>query len=109
KGGINRFRPKGAARADVLYDLINAYVTNENTVIVRPGALRRAVLPSVTKGLCAFAGSRHVFSTEVVPVPIGYTLHVLTHPLFDSGTAGGFPLKKIHFVAPFLGFLYVVA
>jgi hypothetical protein len=109
KGGINRLRTKGAARPDALYDSINGYVTSENTVKVRPGTFRRAVLPSSSRGLCAFDGSRHVFATEVVPVPTGYTLHVLTHPMFDAGTAGGFPLKKIHFAAPFLGFLYVVA
>lgn len=109
KGGINRERTKGAARPDVLYDLLNAYVSSENTVKVRPGTFRRANLTAATKGLCAFDGSKHVFATEVVQVPFGYTLHVLTHPMFDGGTENAFPLKKIHFAAPFLGFLYVVA
>lgn len=109
RGGINRFRLKGAARADALYDLVNGYVTNENTVVVRPGTFRRAVLPAATKGLCAFDGSKHVFASESVPVPTGYTLHVLVHPMFEDGSENPFPIKTIHFCAPFLGFLYVVA
>lgn len=110
KGGISRLRSKGAAPQDVLYDLLNGYVTAEKTVRVRPGTIRTATLPTgATKGLVAFDGSRHVFSSELVSVPDGYTLHVLVHPMFDDGTAGGFPIKKIHFAAPFLGFLYVVA
>src|SRR6186713_1911977 len=109
KGGISRDRPKGAARQDVLYDLVNAYVTDEKTVKVRPGSFRRAILPAITKGLCAFRGSKHVFASEPVPVPAGYTLHVLVHPLFEGGTANPFEIKRIWFAAPFLGFLYVVA
>lgn len=109
KGGINRERTKGAARPDVLYDLVNGYVTEENIVKVRPGTFRRAILPMNTKGLCASGGFKHVFASEVVAVPTGYKVHVLVHPLFEGGTAGGFAIKKIHFAAPFLGFLYVVA
>lgn len=109
RGGINRQRKRGAANQDVLYDLLNGFVNQENEVEVRPGTFRASVLPAITRGLVAFGGSRHVFSTEVVAVPAGYTLHVLVHPDFEQGTAGGFPLKKIHFAAPYLGFLYVVA
>lgn len=110
RGGINRDRPKGAARPDALFDLLNGFVTDEYTVTVRPGTFRRANLPAgATKGLCAFDGNRHVFASEVVAVPAGYVLHVLVHPLFDGGTENAFPIKKIHFAAPFLGFLYVVA
>lgn len=109
RGGINRGRKKGAANQDVLYDLINGYVTQQNQVTVRPGTFRRAVVPAITRGVVAFDGFRHVFATEVVAVPAGYKLHVLVHPDFEQGTAGGFPLKKIHFAAPYLGFLYVVA
>lgn len=109
KGGINRERTKGAARPDVLYDLLNGYVTDENTVAVRPGTFRDTVLPAITKGLCAFNGSRHVFAHESVTVPAGYTLHVLVHPMFEDGSQNPFVIKKIHFAAPFLGFLYVVA
>lgn len=107
--GINRERTKGAARLDALYDLLNGYVTEDNIVTVRPGSFRRAVLPAITKGLCAFDGSRHVFAHESVAVPAGYTLHILVHPMFEDGSENPFTIKKIHFAAPFLGFLYVVA
>ncbi len=109
KGGISRLRVKGAAPPDVLYDLLNGYVTAEKTVRVRPGTFRRTVLPAITQGLVAFDGSRHVFASEPIAVPTGYTLHVLVHPDFDGGTANPFTIQKIHFAAPFLGFLYVVA
>lgn len=109
KGGINRDRTKGAARPDVLYDLLNGYVTNENTVQVRPGTFRRNELPAETKGLCAFAGKLHTFCHVPIDVPDNFILHVLVHPMFDGGTENSFPLKKIHFAAPFLGFLYVAA
>jgi hypothetical protein len=35
KGGINRTRTKGGARADTLYDLLNVYVTEDGTVQAR--------------------------------------------------------------------------
>lgn len=109
KGGINRQRLKGAARPEVLYDLLNGFVNSEGEVTVRPGTFRRATLPTITKGLCAFDGSKHVFAHESVEVPTGYTLHVLTHPMFEDNSENPFVIKKIHFCAPFLGFLYVVA
>jgi hypothetical protein len=108
RGGINRLRTKGGARADNLYDLLNGYLTEDGTVHVRPGTLRVATLPAATKGLTYFNGSRHVFAAEAVAVPTGYTLHVLTSPEQDPGEAV-IPIKKIHFAEPFLGFLYVVA
>lgn len=104
KGGINRLRTKGGARADSLYDLLNGYITDSGTVKSRPGTLRMATLDSSTKGLVSFDGSLHVFSNVVVTVPSGYTLHVVAHP-DDSALA----ITKIHFAKPFLGFLYVVA
>lgn len=109
KGGISRLRVKGVAPQDVLYDLINGYVTAQKTVVVRPGTFRRAVVPTLTKGLVGFADAFHVFASEHVDVPPGYVLHVLIHPDFEGGTANPFEIKKIHFAAPFLGFLYVVA
>lgn len=109
KGGISRLRQKGAAPEDVLFDGVNGYVTAQKTFVVRPGTFRRAVLPSITKGLVAFDGSKHVFASEHVDVPAGYTLHILVHPEFEGGTANPFEIRKIHFAAPFLGFLYVVA
>lgn len=108
KGGINRLRTRGGARADNLYDLLNGYLTEDGTVRVRPGSLRAAELDSSTKGLAYFSGSRHTFAAATVAVPAGYTLHVLVHPDQDPGEAV-IPLKRIHFAEPFLGFLYVVA
>lgn len=106
KGGINRQRVKGAARQDVLFDLINGYVTDDKTVVGRPGSTRAASLTTGTKGLCAFAGSLHVFAASTIAVPGGFVLHVITHP-----TAGGVPIavNKVYFAQPFMGFLYVVA
>lgn len=103
KDGINRLRPKGGARADSLYDLVNAFVTADRTVTNRPGTRRLAEIPD-TVGLVSFAGELHVFSHEDVAVPDGYVLNILLHPL-DSEAE----LTRIHFAQPFLGALYVVA
>ncbi len=107
RGGINRLRVKGGARADSLYDLLNGFVTDSATVKIRPGTVRVAQLNPVTRGLCSFGGSIHVFASEVVDVPDGYTLNVLTHP--DSTEDTPIVLDKIYFAVPYLGFLYVVA
>lgn len=106
KGGINRQRMKGAARQDVLFDLLNGYITDEKTAVVRPGSEHYASLTTGTKGLCAFNGSLHVFAASTIAVPAGFVLHVITHPL-----AGDVPiaLNKVYFAQPFMGFLYVVA
>lgn len=106
-GGINRLRIKGGARADNLYDLLNGYVTASQTVHVRQGSRRLAQLNSSTKGICAFQGTLHTFASSIVTVPDGYTLHVITHP--DSSIDPAPTVSKIHFAAPYLGFLYVVA
>lgn len=121
RGGINRLRTKGGARADTLYDLLNGYATESGTVRSRPGTTRVATLDSRTRGLCAFGGSLHTFCHEVVTVPDGYTLSVLQHPdppEADYAYADAYdpyaaytpvPLHKIHFSEPFLGGLYVAA
>lgn len=108
KGGINRLRTKGGARADNLYDLLNGHLTEDGTVSARPGTLRTATLDSTTKGLTYFNGSRHTFAAVAVDVPAGYTLHLLVHPEQDPGEEA-IHLKRIHFAEPFLGYLYVVA
>lgn len=107
KGGINRNRTKGNARADHLYDLVNAYLTSEGTAKSRPGTIRDAELPSTTKGLCAFQSLLHVFSHQSESVPDGYVNHILEHP--DNTPELTHTLTKIHFAKPFLGFLYVAA
>jgi hypothetical protein len=114
-GGINRLRTKGAALQDSLYDALNCYVTASKTVKVRPGTFRTATLPThtdgtdMTKGLCAFDGELHVFAAEDVSVPAGYVLHILSHPDPADSAGNPIPLTEIHFAAPFMGFLYVVA
>lgn len=104
-GGINRLRVKGGARADSLYDLLNGYVTQAQTVKVRPGTLRHADLSSFdTRGLATVSGQLAVFSTSVQDVPDGYVNFVLQDP--NDPTQD---LAQIHFAKPFLGFPYVVA
>lgn len=107
KGGIDRQRTRGGARADTLYDLVNGYVTKEGTVIAREGTVREAVLDELTRGLVYFDGMRHTFCHETVVVPDGYELHLLHHP--DAGANYPIELEKIHYAAPLMGALYVVA
>jgi hypothetical protein len=108
KGGINRLRVKGGARADALYDLVNGYLTEANKPVARPGTRRIATLDPQTKGLRAFGGLLHVFSHQQVIVPDGFTLNILVHP--DSVENGGeYPIAHIHFAEPIMGALYVVA
>lgn len=107
RGGINRQRVKGGARADDLYDLLNGYVTASGTVKARPGTFRENTLDSRTRGLVAFNGTRHTFAAEVLDVPVGYTLNVLHHP--DASDYAPIALAKIHFAKPIMGALYVAA
>jgi len=105
KGGINRLRDKGGASKDSLYDLVNGYVTQTNSIKPRPGTRRAYSLPAGTKGMCAFHEKLHVFSSDVVTSSDAMVvIDVLRHP--DSPLL---PLLEIHFAAPFLGYLYVVA
>lgn len=104
KGGINRLRVKGAARADSLYDLLNGYLTAAGTVVPREGTTRTATLNANTSGLCAFSGKYNVFSNALQTVPSGYVCNLLIHPTNQTL----FP-TKIWFAKPFMGFLYVVA
>lgn len=109
KGGIDRLRPKGGARQDALYDLVNGYVTAEQTVVARPGTTRLAdlaVSAEGTHGLVAFDDAYHVFAhsfVDLVDYP-GFVLDILLHPLDPAAE-----LVTIHFAQPFLGALYVVA
>lgn len=107
KGGINRQRTKGGARADTLYDLVNGHITDAGTVVSRYGTRRMAAVSADTKGLVSFAGLLHVFSHESVEVPDGFVLHVLSHP--ESSEGDLIELERIHFAVPFMGFLYVAA
>jgi hypothetical protein len=108
KAGINRLRIKGGADPSSLYDLLNGYVTIDGGVQSRPGTVEAATLPSGTLGLCAFNGGLVVFAdAPVAGMPTGYTCEVLRYPN-DPGDANP-TLTAIHFAAPFLGHLYVVA
>jgi hypothetical protein len=107
RGGISRQRLKGGALRDALYTLVNGYVTSERTVKVRPGTTRNSLLNANTKGLVSFQGLLHVFSHIVVTVPTGYRLNLLAHPESDANAP--IAIEKIHFAAPYLGYLYVVA
>jgi hypothetical protein len=116
RGGINRLRTKGGAKADILYDLLNGYVTEAGSVKVRPGTERDATLDPLTRGLCAFGGELHTFCHVAVAVPEGYVLNILVHPeptyqeyYLGYADETAVPLEKIHFAEPFLGGLYVVA
>ena len=104
QGGINRLRVKGAARANMVYDLLNAYVTNAGSISPREGTIRDARLDSNTVGLMAMDGILNVFSTSAQSVPSGYADNILVNPA-DSTQA----LSKIWFAKPFMGFPYVVA
>lgn len=108
KGGINRLRTKGAARADQLYDLVNGYLTNSGTAVARPGTTRTTSLNALTRGLAAFQGRFITFCHQVVAVPDNFDLMVLVHPDQDPGETP-IALEKIHFAKPFLGFMYVAA
>ena len=105
KGGINRLRDKGNASKDSLYDLLNGYVTQTNSIRPRPGTRLAYSLPEGTKGMCAFHEKLHVFSSDVVTsLDAMVVINVLRHP-----TNPLLPLLEIHFAAPFLGYLYVSA
>jgi hypothetical protein len=108
KGGINRLRTKGGARADNLYDLVNGYINEAGKPVGRPGTKRIATLDLQTKGLCAFDDSLYVFSHQQVFVPDGFTLAILVHPdTVEDGVEHS--LETIHFAQPIMGALYVVA
>lgn len=107
RGGINRQRIRGGASANDLYDLLNAYITAAGTIVARPGTFRETTLHPATRGLVAFDGTRHTFCHGQVPVPDGYTLHILHHP--ESVDGYTIELERIHFAAPMMGALYVVA
>lgn len=103
KGGINRQQVVGSPPNSTLYDLLNGYLYNGERYVARPGSRATHSVPG-TKGLAVFRGALVVFSHEVTAVPAGVTCEVLAHPTDSTAT-----LDSIRFVAPFLGYLYVVA
>ncbi len=82
QGGINRHRDKGGASKDSLYDLVNGYVTETNSIKFRPGTRRAYSLPpDQTKGMCAFQDKLHVFAW----LPVTYWM------ITSSSTSCGTP------------------
>lgn len=104
KGGINRLRTKGNARADQVYDLLNGYVDQSAGISPREGTIRAATLNSSTVGLCASNGIFNVFANGLVAVPGGYTCNAIVHPTDQTQV-----VSRILFAKPMMGFLYVVA
>lgn len=90
KGGIDRLRTKGGARADSLYELRNGFVTERGTVKTRPGTARITTLPAGTVGLVGFNDCLHVFASEAVSIG-SESLTVTVADLGDgfSGFDGG--------------------
>lgn len=106
KAGITRLRDKGGASPESLYDLLNGFVTAARSIKARPGTRIDYSLPAGTKGLVLFRGSFVVFSSDPLSTGSeGYKVEILKHPSEDSSAT----LVDIHFAAPFLGYLYVVA
>lgn len=108
-GGINRLRTKGGADPRQLYDLLNADVAQDGSIVSRRGIVKVYDLPAGTKGLCAANGVLNVFSdSPKTGIPTGVECIVLRHP-----TIAGLTLHDIPFAGPFLGdasgaLLYVV-
>lgn len=113
RGGINRQRTKGGAPEDALYDLLNAYVTKSKNVVPRPGTARvydlgeNTAAESPTRGLVSYNGGLHTFCHKFVDLPVGVTLHIITHP--DQTPEDLIPIEEINFASPFMGYLYVAA
>jgi hypothetical protein len=116
KAGINRYRTKGGAKPDTLYDLRNAYVTISGSFRPRPGTVIDSLaegatsLPPGTTGLTTFRGKLVVFADHLIDLSgyPGYELEILTYPNAEDLEAPP-TLEKIHFAEPFLGYLYVAA
>lgn len=104
KGGMNLLRRKGGAASDSLLDLHNGYVSAARTAVSRPGTAADVQLPAGTHGLVAFNGGFVVFSNSAKTIADPrYRCEVILHPedpILD--------IERVHFAAPFLGFLYVV-
>jgi hypothetical protein len=104
RAGMTRLRDKGGANPESLYELTNGYVTASRTIKSRPGCTLAATLPAGTKGIAVYNGQLVTFCHEPVTVPSGWRLEIVRHPVTPD-----LALRAIHFAAPHLGFLYVVA
>lgn len=102
--GINRLRVKGGASAQSLYDLVNAYITNDGSIQQREGTINVATLTSSTTGLFSFGGTLNTCAITNVSVPSGFEVNVLINPVNPALT-----IETIWFAQPFMGFPYIVA
>lgn len=106
KTGINRLRTKGGASPEALYDLTNARVDTAGGLGPRGGTVKEAVSLAGTKGLHGYKGKLQLFASTPVAAPSAdYQVNVLRHPTNPTVRT----LKKIHYVHPLLGRLYVAA
>lgn len=104
--GINLLRSKGGASPRALFDLKNGWVTAKRTINARPGAGDPiAAAPAGTVGGLSLEGKIIVFAaTPVASADPNVEVRVLRHP-----TGGAAALSAVHYAAPLLGRLYVVA
>lgn len=102
--GMTRLREKGGASPNALYDLVNGYVTQARTVHSRPGSTQVGSSEIILHGLVAFRGAL-VTLTDTTPgsLPTGVTAKRVRHPSSPTAT-----IVRVHFLAPFLGYLYAV-
>jgi hypothetical protein len=109
QGGIDRQRTEGSPSPNTLYDLVDGYRDAANVMRGRPGSvamknLAASAAAGATKGFTVYQGGFVVFSSEPQTMPDGVTCEVLVNPVDPTLT-----LSEVHFVAPFLRHLFVVA
>jgi len=103
--GMTRLRGKGGESPETAWEITNGYVTASKSIKQRPAVVYQTLLPATSRGLCPFNGSLYTFTAHAVSNPGTAIVEILTHP--TPGFAG--ELYRIHFAAPFMGLLYVVA
>jgi hypothetical protein len=113
KAGITRLRTKGGASPESLYDLSNGFVNASRCPQQRPGTTwlfnfansGHTGNAGLTRGLVAFKGIVYTFCHTPLTSGSGtYQIITLRHPTSTTAT-----LSVVHYAAPFMGFLYVVA
>lgn len=106
KAGMTRLRDKGGASPETLYELTNAYINASRSPTQRPGTTWITQFSANTAGLVAFQGIFYAFTADITKVVStgSYQVILLRHP-----TNGSAQLKNIHYVSPFMGYMYVVA
>jgi len=103
--GMTRLRGKGGASPETAWEITNGYVTASKSIKQRPAVVYQTLLPATSRGLCPFNGNLYTFTANAVSNPGTATVKILRHPNPDFVGE----LYRIHFAAPFMGLLYVVA